>query len=642
MVACLVTVGFAPAVTAASAQASGGQTTNDTSAAETTVTILATNDMEGALVDAQKAGRLATLLEQRRAAHDNPTVTVGAGDDLGPHALSPLSQWRLPVQVMNTMGFDADAVGNHDLDYGFDSFANASDSSEFDWVNANLVDRESGDPIDGAEPYRIVDRDGVRVGIVGITNTQIGSKLGKNLTAEGYEVLDPTSTAMEYASELKSEENVDVVVVTGQLGVPLAEEIAQQSSNVDVVLTGDDEQKYAPTEIGGTVVVEPEGKGNYIAEINLTVSDGAVTAWDGQLIENTEDVPVNEEVSSLIESERSDDLGTTLGTTEVELDARFGSNYPDETALGNMITDAFRWKTGADVAITNAGGIRSNSVYGPGDVTADDVYSVLPFDNTLVTVELTGAEIKQLLASQATPTRDNRFGSQAQLQVSGVQYEWADTAFITSDQKINDAYVNGEPIQDDETYTVTVNSFMAGWEDSVLEDAPRVSVTDTLYGTALAEYIEAQGTVAPEDTDRIRRVDTEVASAPVLSDREGRATAVVRRPAFAETVDEGSFFVLNESGHRLDAKSVKVTDNRVFVRFDDAALADLADDSEDLQVYGHYVDPTTNDIRAAWDHSVMNTDIEVVDRSDDDDERLRSPTTASLTTTELSATAVPA
>jgi hypothetical protein len=262
-------------------------------------------------------------------------------------------------------------------------------------------------------------------------------------------------------------------------------------------------------------------------------------------------------------------------------------------------------------------------------VTADDVYSILPFDNTLVTVELTGAEIKQLLASQTTTPRTSSYGAQAQLQVSGIHYEWADNGFLPPEEQIKNAYVNGERLQDDETYTVTVNSFMAGWSDSVLEDAPRVSVTDELYGSVTAEYVEAQGTVAPEDVDRIRRVDVEMQSAPVLTNGEDTATAVVRRPAFAESVQKDSFYVLNETGARLDAESVAVTENRVFVRFDDAELRQFAENSEDLQVYGLYAGAYTGDLRTAFDYSVMNTDIEVVDRNGEDGS-VDSPTASSI------------
>jgi len=634
VVLCLVTVGFAPAVSAANAQADGATTAeNESSAEETTLTILQYNDVQTAASQDGNLPRLAHLIDERRAAHDNPTMVFGGGDEVSPHSLSPTSQWQTPIDALNAIEPDAEVIGNHDLDFGFDAVQNFSDESEFPWLMANVVQEESGDPIPGTKPYEVIEKDGVKVGVIGIADEAIKGKTAVDFAAQGYEVRDHVETTQQYATQLKEEENVDAVVVLAHVGVPESKEIAEGVDEADAIVVGDDEIEYPPQEVSGTVVMEAEGRAAHLNEVNLTIQDGEVVSWNGRMLDVTEDLPKDEEVSSIITEARGDQLSTVLGTSEVELDARFNSNYADDTRMGNLITDAFRWKTGADVAITNAGGIRSNSVYGPGEITAGDVYSVLPFGNSLVTVELTGAEIKQLLASQVTTARSGEFGAQAQLQVSGVQYEWADNDFLAPEDRIRDAYVNGEPLDEDETYTVTVNSYMAGWSGSVLEDAPRVSSTEALYGTVTAEYIQDQGTVAPEDIDRIRRVDAEVPSAPVLTNGEGTATAVVRRPAFSESVNESTLFVLNESGHRLEAESVTVTDNRVFVRFDDAALQQLAENSDDLQLYGEYVDPTINDQRVAWSTSVLNSDIEVVDR-DETDGLVLTPTASMTTVTQ--------
>lgn len=634
VVLCLVTVGFAPAVSAANAQADDATTAeNESSAEETTLTILQYNDIQTAASQDGTFPRLAHLIGERRAAHDNPTVVLGGGDEVSPHSLSPTSQWQTPIDALNEIDPDAEVIGNHDLDFGFDEVQNFSDESEFPWLMANVVQSDSGDPIPGTKPYEVIEKGDVKVGVIGVADDAIKGKTAVDFSEQGYEVRDHVETTQKYATQLKEEENVDVVVVLAHVGIPESKEIAEGVDEVDAIAVGDDELEYPPEEHSGAVIMEAEGRAEHLNEVNLTISDGEVVSWNGRMLDVTEDVPKDEEVSNIITEARGEQLSTVLGTSEVELDSRFASNYADETAMGNMITDAFRWKTGAEVAITNAGGIRSNSVYGPGEITAGDVYSVLPFGNSLVTVELTGAEIKQLLASQVTTARTGEFGGQAQLQVSGVQYEWADNAFLPAEDRIRDAYINGEPLDEDETYTVTVNSYMAGWEGSVLEDAPRVSTTEALYGTVTAEYIKDQGTVAPEDTDRIRRVDAEVPAAPVLTNGEDTATAVVKRPAFSEDVNESTFFVLNESGHRLDAESVVVTDNRVFVRFDDAALQQLAENSDDLQLYGEYVDPTINDQREAWSTSVLNADITVVDR-DEADGHLVTPTASMTTVTQ--------
>jgi 5'-nucleotidase/UDP-sugar diphosphatase len=636
VVLCLVTVGFAPAVSAADAQADGATTAeNESSAQQTTLTILQYNDIQTAASQDGNFPRLAHLIDERRAAHDNPTVVLGGGDQVSPHSLSPTSQWRTPIAALNAIEPDAEVIGNHDLDFGFEAVEKFAGESNFPWLMANVVQEDSGDPIPGTEPYEVIEKGDVTVGVIGIADEAIKGKTAVDFDEKGYVVQDHVETTQKYATQLKEEENVDVVVVLGHVGIPESKEIARNVDEVDAIAVGDDEREYPPKEISGTIVMEAEGRAAHLNEVNLTIQDGEVVSWNGRMLDVTEDIPKDEEVSTIITEARGEQLSTVLGTSEVELDSRFASNYADETALGNMITDAFRWKTGAEVAITNAGGIRSNSVYGPGEITAGDVYSILPFGNSLVTVELTGAELKQLLASQVTTARTGEFGGQAQLQVSGVQYEWADNAFLPWDERIRDVYVNGEPLDEDETYTVTVNSYMAGWDGSVLEDAPRVSTTEALYGTVTAEYIKEKGTVAPEKTDRIRRTDAVVPSAPVLTNGEDTATAVVKRPAFSENVDEESFYVLNETGHRLEAESVKVTENRIFVRFDDAALRQLAENSDDLELYGEYVDPTTNDQRIAWETSVLNSDIEVIDR-DDYDGRI----TASDSLTTRSATVV--
>ena len=220
--------GSAPAPAAAQAP------TNNSSA--TTVTILSYNDVQTAAAENATLPRMATLLNQRRAAHDNPTVVVGGGDEVSPHSLSPLSQWRTPVEVLNVIDPAAESIGNHDLDYGLDAVANFSNASEFPWLMANIVDSETGEPVPGAEPYTVVERQGVKVGIVGVADEKIKSKTAVDFEKQGYELENYSETASEYATMLKDEENVDVVVVSAHLGVPVAKNLANTTENVDAIV----------------------------------------------------------------------------------------------------------------------------------------------------------------------------------------------------------------------------------------------------------------------------------------------------------------------------------------------------------------------------------------------------------------------
>ena len=615
----------APAADAGTTVAAGATAQANNS----TVTILSYNDLQTAAAENGTLPRMATLLDERRAAHENPTFVFGAGDEVSPHSLSPLTQWRTPVDVLNEIRPDAEVIGNHDLDFGFEAVENFSGASEFPWLLANVVDSETGEPVPGTEPYTVVEQQGVKVGVVGLVDEKIKSKTAVDFAEQGYELQNYSEVGSEYATQLTQEENVDVVVALGHFGVPVAKDFANSTDNVDVVLVGDDEQYYPPQETDGVVISEAEARANYVGELNLTVSDGEVADWEGRLVP-TENSTKDANVSDIVETARGEQLSQVAGQTEVELDARFASNYHDETNLGNLVGDAFLAQTGADVAITNAGGIRSNAQYGPGNVTAGDVYNMLPFNNHLVTVELTGSELESLLASQVVTLESEtgqQYDAESQLQVGGVTYEWY--THNGTDDHIRDLYVGGEPVDPGATYEVTVNSYMAGWDGSVLTNATRVNVDYTLYGTALYDYVAEQGTVAPEGEDRIRRVDSEVDAGTVELDGEGDVAVAFEKPTASNetTVDAESFYALNAENERVNASGASVADGTVTVTFADSDLRTLAEDG-DVEVYGNYA--VEGRERPYFDHSVVNADVTA--------ESVQTTTTTADTTTESETT----
>jgi 5'-nucleotidase/UDP-sugar diphosphatase len=589
-------------------EAPNASETTDAANNHTTVTLLTYNDIQTAMSSNESVPRMATVIEERRQAHDNPTVLVGGGDQVSPHALSPTSQWRIPVQVLNEIQPDAEVVGNHDLDFGFDAVQNFSDESEFPWLMANVVQSDSGDPIPGTEPYTVVERDGVRVGVVGIADGAIDGKTAVDFEEEGYEIEDHVSTSAEYAQMLKEDENVDVVVVAAHTGIPEAREIANGTENVDAIVVGDDEQYYPPQETSGTVIVEAEARAQYVGEINLSVSDGEVTGWDGRLIA-TENASREETTDRIITEAANEQLRTTVAETEVPLDATFSSNYHDETNMGNLITDAFRWETGAEVAITNAGGIRSNGVYGPGELTVGDVYSVLPFGNTVVEVELTGAQLRAYLASEVVTLESEggqQFGAEPALQVSGVNYEYV--AHEGADPVVRDLRVNGEPLEDDETVTVAVNSFMYGGSD-ILQEGEVQERTGQLYGTVFANYLREQGTVDPPGEDRIRRVDREVTADELALDGEGDAEVTFTLPEQASEFNESTVVATTGANRTAAPTDVAVDGREVTLTFADSDLVSLAELGGPVHIYAEYNDSEYE--RVYFDSSILNVDVPV-------------------------------
>ncbi|EMA64504.1 UDP-sugar hydrolase / 5'-nucleotidase [Halorubrum distributum JCM 13561] len=585
----------------------------------TTLTLLSYNDIQTAAAEDKNFPRLVTLIEQRRAAADGPVVVVGGGDEVGPHALSPISQWRAPVDVLNEVGPDADVIGNHEFDYGLDPISEVTADSEFPWLATNLVDSETGEAFDGTESTNIVERGGVSVGIIGLVDD--GATYGKtniDFEAEGITLEDYTETGPAEAKRLKDEEGVDVVVALAHTGIGDAEALAEADTDddIDVVVVGDDEQFYPPEAVDGSIVSEARARALYLSEIELTIEGGEVTAFDGQLIEVTEDIEKDPTASDIIAEYRGEvSLDSPVVETETPLDATFGSNYHRETNYGNVVTDAMRERVDADVAITNAGGIRSDSVYGPGEITGGDIFNTLPFPNTVVSLELTGEELVETLESQVVTLESEtgqNFGEEISQQTSGVRFEWV--PHEDADELVRDVYVGGEPLDPDETYEVAVNSYIAnGGSGYPLDDKP-VEDTGELQATTVVNYLEEKDTIAPTVEGRMQRVDRDLPDAAVTVDGNGKVVAQFDAPDDVESVAEDTVAVWTTDGEHLDAEKVVFDeeDETLVVRVDDGDLADTIEDADDgdevpLNLYAEYESSEYEQIY--FERSRLNADV---------------------------------
>jgi len=606
---------------------SGSATAADGDGA-TTLTLLSYNDLQTAAAEDENFPRLVTLIEQRRAAADGPVVVVGGGDQVGPHALSPVSQWRAPVDVLNEVAPDADVIGNHEFDYGLDAISDVTEDSEFPWLATNLVDSDTGASFDGTESRRIVDRGGVSVGIIGLADE--GATTGKtniDFAAEGVTVEDYTETGPAAAKRLKEEDGVDVVVALAHTGVRDAEALAEADADddIDVVVVGDDEQFYPPEAVDGSIVSEARARAAYLSEIELTVKDGEVTSWEGELIEVTDDVEKDPTASDIITGYRADvGLDSVIVETETSLDATFGSNYHRETGYGNLITDAMRERADADVAITNSGGIRSDSAYGPGEITGGDIFNTLPFPNSLVTLELTGEELVEALESQIVTLESETgqdLGEEVSQQTSGVRFEWV--PHEDADELVRDVSVGGEPLDPDGTYEVAVNSYMAnGGSGYPLEDKPVVEATDELLVTLVVDYLRERDTIAPTVEGRMQRVDRDLSDATVAVDGNGKVVCRFDAPDDVESVAEDTAAVWSPDGDDLDAEKVVFDEDErtLVVRVDDADLAETVGEADDgdavpLDLYAEYESSEFDHVY--FERSRLNADVEAVVRRRD-------------------------
>ncbi|MBB6284719.1 bifunctional metallophosphatase/5'-nucleotidase [Geobacillus subterraneus] len=449
------------------------------------VQLLGINDFHGQLnvtrkVGGREAGRadyLAVYLKQREAENKN-TLLVHAGDAVGASPpVSALLQDEPTIEVLNKLGFDVGTLGNHEFDEGVaemlrlihggyhpatDDFAGA----DFPYVSANVVDKETKKPI--LPPYVIKRVNGMPIGFIGVTLTDTPSIVTPSGVA-GVEFIDEAAAINKAVGELKKKGVETIIVLAHNPGTSRPDGTNASGEIVDIAKNVDDEvdvifaghnHAYLNAVVDGKLLVQSYSYGTAFSDVDLKIDPRTkdVVAKKAEIVTTYHDgITPDPEIRALIEKYEAkvaplvnQVVGTAAETITDE------QNASGESALGNLIADAQRAAMKTDVAFMNPGGIRADIEQG--EVTWGELYNVQPFNNQLVKMTLTGAQIRQLLNQQWQPTQTRM------LQISGLRYTWS-ASRPTGNKVVDIQLPDGTPLNPDGEYTVTVNSFLADGGD---------------------------------------------------------------------------------------------------------------------------------------------------------------------------------
>jgi len=511
--------------------------------------ILTINDFHGRLEspgnDAEDrpiggAAQLAGLVGRLRG--ENPyTSFVSAGDNIGASAFVSAIQDDTPtLDVLNHLGLEVSAVGNHEFDKGFDDLSGrVTDQAEFPYLGANVYR-------DGARvlpAYEVVTHGGVDIGYVGVVTQETPSLVAPDGIA-GLEFRDPVAEAEAVAADLSdgSDANgeADVVVLLVHEGAPAesidsAEDlegdpvfgpIMDVSDDVDAIVSGHTHQPYAfvATKPNGEPrpVLQAEDYGKRIGRITLTVdpATGEIEDPTAELVPVVGVTP-DPTVADMVAGYKAE--ADVLGEVEIgsitadALRARTPSGGEDrgsESVLGNLVADAQLHGTrapergGAQLALMNAGGLREDLLYAPdGIVTYGEAFAVQPFANDVVTKTYTGAELKQVLEEQWQPTGASR--PVLWLGVSqGFTYEYDSSRARGERVDASSMRLDGEPIDPAGTYRVAINAFLASGGDNfaTLAGGTDRKATGDNDLILLRDYFEANSPVTPDTAERTHEV----------------------------------------------------------------------------------------------------------------------------------------
>src|SRR5712672_4835589 len=491
-------------------------------------------------VEAGGAEQMATLVKQLRAGAKN-TIFVAAGDLIGASPfLSALFHDEPTIESLSMMGLEVASVGNHEFDEGKEAMLRMQNGgchptdgcqgqhpflgAKFRYLAASTIEKNTGKTV--FPPYAIRQFEGIPVAFIGLTlkgTPNLVSPVG----VAGLEFKDEADTVNALVPELKAR-GVEAIVVliheggfpTGDynecpgISGPIVDIVRKFDKAVDVVVSGHTHQAYV-CEIDGRLVTSGDKYGTIVTTIDLKLDPATrdvVSARADNVIVRTGAYAKDPEQTALLAS--YDKFAAPIANRPAGSITQTLSRTPNdagESPLGDIVADAQLAATSADknggavIAITNPGGVRTDILKKEeGGVTYADVFASQPFRNQLVTLTLTGMQIKNMLEQQWLDPKRPRV-----LQVSkGFSYAW-DNAKPYGDRIIADRMsLHGQRIDPATSYRVTVNNYLAVGGDgfTVLKEGSGQQFgtydVDALYG-----YFQANSPISPVAADRILRLN---------------------------------------------------------------------------------------------------------------------------------------
>ncbi|HMK50481.1 MAG TPA: 5'-nucleotidase C-terminal domain-containing protein [Thermodesulfovibrionales bacterium] len=379
---------------------------------------------------------------------EKPSLLLAAGDMIQGNNWANLFQGRSVIEVMNAMKFDAMVVGNHEFDFGQEILKKRISEAGFAILGANV------EGLTGLRPFIVKEVGEIRVGIIGVV-TEDAPVSTHPRNVGGLIFHKPSDSIRKYMDELRKKS--DIIVVLSHEGYVNDRDLAEQIHNIGVIVGGHSHTRLLnPVVVGNTIIVQAWEHAKALGVLDLTIEDGKIKDFKGHL-EEIKPAPGGEDkaVSAISEKYRRDVdtvLNEAIGVTTVDLD---GENVRTrETNLGDFIADIMKNTSGSDVALINGGTIRTS--IRKGVIKVKDVYSVLPFDNYIVAIKLTGKQIYDALEHgvSAVEKGEGRFP-----QVSGLMFKYSLSS--PRGKRITEVLINGKGLELQREYVVATNDFLA-------------------------------------------------------------------------------------------------------------------------------------------------------------------------------------
>src|SRR5262245_60787453 len=449
----------------------------------THVVIMHTNDLHGQLVPREGIGGIAEIATIMR--NGRPDLILDAGDISTGTFLADEFKGSPMIQAMNKIGYDAGTIGNHEFDYGQDALRLRLREARFPFLSANLQT-----PVSEIKQYTIVNARGIRFGLIGLTTEDVKTQSHPNNVA-GVMVRDTVKTLERLLPEVRRKS--DFIVAMVHLEDDEEKRVASAFPEIRLIIGGHNHDALGPIWLDKTLVAKTGVAGSNVGRVDLDFQGKQLSHIEAKLIP-VKGVVADREVTKVLEP-----FNQKVRVKMAEVIGEATEDLPYyravESPLADVVADAFRDKGQTQIAMHNIGGIRAKIT--GGRVTWGNAFEVLPFQNTLVTMKLTGAQLKKTLERGLVSTV-------GMLAISGMRVQF-DRTKPAGQQVVSVHLTDGAILDDSKLYSVTTNDFVLAGGDGFSEFAKGTDIIDTgiFLRDVLVDYIKARRTLSPRLDGRI-------------------------------------------------------------------------------------------------------------------------------------------
>jgi 2',3'-cyclic-nucleotide 2'-phosphodiesterase / 3'-nucleotidase len=510
------------------------------------VVILSTTDMHGRVFpidyytnkyDNVGIAKVATLVKEARK-NDPNLLLVDSGDTIQGTPLEYFHNKRNntppdPMMLaMNALHYDSMTVGNHEYNFGLKVLEKARSEAKFPWLSANTYN--TGTTTTHYQPYIVKEVEGVRVGVLGLTTPGIPN-WENTQNYEGLEFHETVSEAKKWVAILRDQEKVDVVAIAMHMGIEedlrtgtpspsqvpnenAAVAIARRVPGVDVILMGHTHRDIPSLEVNSVLLTQANRWASHLARVDLYLEkNGASDRWQvvaksARTLPVTEKTEIDPEIAKLdqaYDKETQDWLARAIGNSTEELTAQ-NCRYRD-TAIIDLIQRVQLEAGKADVSM--AACFNPSARIPQGQVTVRDIAGLYEYENTLVTLELTGQQLKDALEHSARYFREYQPGKSAadlvDQRIPGYNFDVAQGVTYDIDltkpfgQRVQNLKFKGQPIDPKQKFKVVTNNYRVngGGGFAMYKDAPVSYRSSAEVRELIIDWVEKNKTVPTKADD---------------------------------------------------------------------------------------------------------------------------------------------